>query len=56
MKTYHFHQLHEVVYTTSVKAATLEEAKALVEAGETEWETDYNTCVEAGEVELDEVR
>ena len=52
MKTYHFHQLHEVMYNTSVEAETLEEAIALVESGETEWEMDYNTCVEAGNLEV----
>ena len=52
MKTYHFHQLHEVMYTTKVEAETLEEAKALVESGETDWEMDYNTCVEAGDLKV----
>ena len=52
MKTYHFHQLHEIMYTTKVEAESLEEAKALVEAGETEWETDFNFSVEAGDLEV----
>lgn len=56
MKTFTFSQLHEIQYVTTVTAETEADARALVQSGETDWDTDYDTCVEAGEVILEEVR
>ena len=54
---YFFSQKHEVYYQTEVEADTEQEARKLVMSdGYCDWDMCENTLVEAGDLELDEVR
>ena len=55
MKTYYFSQLHEVYYQTKVEANSEQEARDILR-DTSNWNMNPNTLVEAGEVELEEVR